>query len=100
MNRIIQRMVTLNNSKRVAIRLDTYTWQAVEWLANKSNQKWNKFIASILDNVSDDESNRTSFLREEVMRQILAEQMIALEENKKMPIKGELLSELKGLLKK
>ncbi|MCC4115290.1 ribbon-helix-helix domain-containing protein [Aromatoleum toluclasticum] len=67
-----QRPITLPNGKRSSIRLDEPTWAAIDWLAERSGQKWAVWCNNVIETVTEGE-NATAALRAAAMDGILAE---------------------------
>lgn len=67
-----QRPITLPNGKRSSIRLDEPTWKAIDWLADRSGQKWQSWCSDIIATIAEGE-NLTATLRAVAMDGILAE---------------------------
>ena len=71
-----QRMVTLTDGKRVPIKLDAPTWQAVEWLAEHRSTTWAELCADVLASTPDAD-NMTATIREAAMSGLLEETVFA-----------------------
>ncbi|MBU1264039.1 MAG: ribbon-helix-helix domain-containing protein [Gammaproteobacteria bacterium] len=69
---VLQRMLPLKNGRRTAIKIDTATWQAIDWLAEQSGQTWQQWCASVIDAMPEGE-NMTASLRSAAMDCILTE---------------------------
>jgi hypothetical protein len=66
-----QRMLALSSGKRVSMKLDQATWQAVDWLADQYGQTWQDWCNKALKGSMDD--NMTAAIREAAMSGLLEE---------------------------
>lgn len=94
----IQRMLPLGDGKRTGVKLDTATWQAIDWLAGQQGQTWQEWCLSIIKSI-DESENATAAIRAAAMDGIFTELMLAKEENKVALTQKEFLAEFKDLLK-
>jgi predicted DNA-binding ribbon-helix-helix protein len=70
-------MLPVGDGKRMPLRLDTPTWQAVEWLAEQSSQTWQEWCATTLAAAGPDIANMTAAIRAAAMNALLAETIFA-----------------------
>lgn len=68
--KMLQRMLPLGEGKRTAIKLDSATWQAVDWLADEKGQKWQEWCLTVVHAAEEDE-NLTAAIRAAAMDGIL-----------------------------
>lgn len=73
---IIQRMLPLGSGKRTAIKLDSATWQAIDWLAEQKGKTWQEWCSAVVHATSEDE-NITGAIRAAAMDSILMETILA-----------------------
>lgn len=71
-----QRMLGLEGGRRVPIKLDAPTWQAIEWLATRTNSTWQEWCANAIAR-TDDGENMTATIREAAMSGLLKESVFA-----------------------
>ena len=71
MTETVQRMLTLSESKRLPIRLDEHTWQAIDWLADESSQSWVEWCRGVVGANSEDLKNITGTIRSAAMDGLL-----------------------------
>ena len=74
--KVIQRMLPLGDGKRSGIKLDSPTWQAVDWLAGQNGQTWRDWCLAIIHATKEDE-NITAAIRAAAMDGILMETILA-----------------------
>jgi predicted DNA-binding ribbon-helix-helix protein len=64
------RTLELAGTKRTGIRLDSTTWQAIDWIAEKQGKKWSEWARGIIQN-HPDADNMTAVIREAAMNELL-----------------------------
>lgn len=69
---VTQRMLSLPDGRRTSIKLDSPSWQAVDFAAAKREAKWDEWAAGILANTND-VSNMTAYLRAAAIQALLDE---------------------------
>jgi predicted DNA-binding ribbon-helix-helix protein len=72
----IQRMLPLGDGRRTAIKLDSATWHAIDWLAGEKGQTWQEWCAAVIHATVEDE-NSTAAIRAAAMDSILTETILA-----------------------
>lgn len=72
----IQRMLPLGDGKRTGVKLDTATWQAIDWLAGQQGQTWQEWCLSIIKSI-DESENATAAVRAAAMDGILMETILS-----------------------
>lgn len=92
--RLAQKMVSLNNGKRTAIRLDSETWNAADRIAKQDGVSVGNLITAIIDTIPNDEVNRTAFIREEIMKRIFGELTALSEENQRLKIEVQVYKDM------
>lgn len=78
--KVVQRMLPLGDGKRSGIKLDSPTWQAVDWLAGQNGQTWREWCVAIIHATKEDE-NITAAIRAAAMDGILMETVLASRAN-------------------
>lgn len=78
--KIIQRMLPLGDGKRTGIKLDSATWQAINWLSEQKGQTWQEWCLAIVRTTPEDE-NITAAIRAAAMNDILMETVLASRAN-------------------
>ena len=87
------RTLELVGTKRTGIRLDSATWLAVDWLAERQGKKWAEWAREIAEN-NPGADNMTAVIREAAMNGILTETILA----KRETLQGSLADEHPMLL--
>jgi predicted DNA-binding ribbon-helix-helix protein len=72
----VQRMLALPSGKRVSMKLDEATWQAIDWLAEQRGKSWQDWSVLTLANMDEGE-NMTAALREAAMSGLMEETIFA-----------------------
>ncbi|MBB3005809.1 hypothetical protein [Cupriavidus alkaliphilus] len=63
---VVARMLRLSDGKRLPIKLDAPTWQAIDWLAQSKAQNWQEWCRAVVG-AADEGSNLTASIREAAM---------------------------------
>jgi len=71
-----QRMLALLSGKRISMKLDDATWQAIDWLAEQCGKSWQDWCSRTLANMDEGE-NMTAALREAAMSGLMEETIFA-----------------------
>lgn len=65
------RTLELAGSKRTGIRLDSATWQAIDWIAAQQDRKWSEWAKDVIQRRPDTD-NMTAVIREAAMDELMA----------------------------
>jgi predicted DNA-binding ribbon-helix-helix protein len=71
-----QRMVPTNGGKRIGIKLDQPTWQAIDWLSGQQGKTWQQWCANVIETIPNGE-NLTACVRATAMDSLLQETVFA-----------------------
>lgn len=63
---VVGRMLPLGDGRRMPVKLDTQTWRAIDWLAQRTAKSWQEWCRAVVD-AADDGSNLTASIREAAM---------------------------------
>ena len=77
MTKVSTRMLPLGQKRRLPLRLDAATWQAVEILASRSGITWQDWCARVLQSAGNDSTNMTAVVRSAAMDGLLGESIVA-----------------------
>lgn len=69
---VVARMLPLAEGKRLPVKLDAPTWQAIDWLAQGKGKGWQEWCRAVVDG-ADESSNLTAAIREAAMASLLKE---------------------------
>lgn len=68
---IVQRMLPLKGGKRVGLKLDPATWQAIDYLAGQRGTTWQDWCRAVIEQTAAGE-NVTASVRNAVMNELMA----------------------------